>query len=142
MELGIPAALGPWVVDSVSSESMRTLAQVLGDPNPIHLDRDAVAALGLGDRLINQGPANFAYIVNMLRDAAPAAEIRNLSVRLLSNVFEGERVEAAGEVVSVDGDAKERRVSCRVWLDGESGRALEGTATLVVSAARAMAQAP
>ena len=105
MELGRATSLGPWVVESVSAENMRTLAEVLEDPNPIHLDRDAVAELGLGNRLINQGPANFAYIVNMLRDAVPAAEITNLSVRLLSNVFEGERVQAAGEVVSVDGDA-------------------------------------
>jgi len=132
MEMEIPGDLGPWVVDAVRPDNMRLLAQALADPNPIHLDRDAVRQLGLGDRLINQGPANFAYVLNMLRDAVPGAEIRGLRVRLLSNVFEGERVEAAGKVVSVDEDGDERRVECQVWLDAEGGRrAIEGTATLV-----------
>jgi acyl dehydratase len=132
--LEIAAALGPWVIGSVSADNMRSIAEVLADPNPIHIDRDAVAGLGLGDRLINQGPANYAYIVNMLRQAAPDAEIRHLRVRLLSNVFEGERLEAAGKVVSVDDEDGQRLVGCEVWLDVDGGRrAVEGTATLVVS---------
>jgi hypothetical protein len=46
-----------WVMDSVSPDRMRTMAVLLRDPNPLHWDRDAVAALplGLGRRTINQG---------------------------------------------------------------------------------------
>jgi acyl dehydratase len=121
-------ALGPLVIDSVSAERMKTLAVVLDDPNPIHLDPEAVRALGMGDRVVNQGPANFAWVLDMLRAAAPGAEIRDLRVRLLANVFAGDRVIAAGRVEARDGDA----LSCSVWLDVEGGaRALDGTATLI-----------
>ena len=36
-----------WVMESVSAERMRTMAAILRDPNPLHWDRDAVAALPL-----------------------------------------------------------------------------------------------
>jgi 3-hydroxybutyryl-CoA dehydratase len=122
-------ALGPLVIDSVSAERMRTLAVVLDDPNPIHLDPAAVRALGLGERVVNQGPANLAWVLDMLRAAAPGAEIRDLRVRLLANVFAGDRVVAAGRVVAADG----RSLSCSVWLDVEGGaRAVDGTATLIL----------
>lgn len=125
MKAGDP--LGPLVIDAVRADAMRALAAVLDDPNPIHLDPDAVRALGLGDRVINQGPANFAWILDMLRAAIPGAAVEDLRVRLLANVYAGDRVVAAGRVESVDG----RLVSCSVWLDVEGGaRAVDGTATL------------
>jgi predicted thioesterase len=63
----------------------------------------------------------------MLRAAAPAATVKDLRVRLLANVFAGDRVTAAGEVLATEGN----RVTCAVWLDVEgAGRAIEGTATL------------
>ena len=120
-------SLGPWTVEAVDAEDIRTLAGVLADPNPIHLDPAAVRELGMGDRLINQGPANLAYIYNMLSEARPDAIVASLKVRFLSNVREGDRVVAAGEVVSGEGDV----IECRVWLDVEGGeRALEGLAHL------------
>jgi 3-hydroxybutyryl-CoA dehydratase len=120
--------LGPLVIDAVRADAMQALAVVLDDPNPIHLDPEAVRALGLGDRVVNQGPANFAWVLDMLRAAVPGADIRDLRVRLLANVFAGDRVVAAGRVESVDG----RLVSCSVWLDVEGGaRAVDGTATLI-----------
>ena len=42
------AALGPWVVEHVDPEHMKTLAILLADPNPIHLDADAARRAGLG----------------------------------------------------------------------------------------------
>jgi 3-hydroxybutyryl-CoA dehydratase len=129
MTLDTGAELGPLVVESVSTDAMKTLAVVLDDPNPIHLDAAAVKALGMGDRVINQGPANFAYVVDMLRAAVPGAAIRDFRVRLLANVFGGDRVIAGGRVESaVDG-----RLECRVWLDVDGGaRAVDGTATLLL----------
>src|SRR3954468_21312547 len=102
----------PFVVESVSAARMADLAEVLDDPNPIHLDRDLVRRLGMGDREINQGPANCSYIVNLLRAEFPGATIAKLRFRLLGNVFAEERVIAGGEVLS-DGDV----IECRVWLD-------------------------
>lgn len=129
MTLAPGAELGPLVIESVSAERMKTLAVVLADPNPIHLDPEAVRALGMGDRVVNQGPANFAWVLDMLRAAVPGAEIRELRVRLLANVFAGDRVVAAGVVDAVD----DRALSCSVWLDVDGGaRAVDGTATLIL----------
>jgi acyl dehydratase len=125
--------LPPLVVESVSAEKMKDLAVLLDDPNPIHLDPEAVRALGMGDRVVNQGPANFAYVIDMLRSALPEAQIRDLKVRLLANVFAEDRVVAAGRVDSVDAESGERRLHCSVWLDVDGGqRALDGTATLIL----------
>ena len=63
--------LKPLRIASISAADMQEWAQVLRDPNPIHLDPRAVAARGLGDRVINQGPANLAYIIAMLQAAFP-----------------------------------------------------------------------
>jgi 3-hydroxybutyryl-CoA dehydratase len=124
------AELGPWIVESVSAEAMHDTAKVLDDPNPIHLSGAAAAAAGLGDRPVNQGPINFGYILNMLAASVPEASVRNLRVRLLRNVFGGDRVIAAGRVESVEGAS----AHCTVWLDVDGeGRAVEGTATLVTT---------
>ena len=50
----------------VPQESMDIWAVILDDPNPIHLDANAVKQVGLGNKTINQGPANIAYILNMI----------------------------------------------------------------------------
>lgn len=129
MALEAGTELGPWIVESVDPEKMKTFAVALADPNPIHLDPEAVKAAGLGDRVINQGPAGLGYVMNMLREAAPGAIVGDLKVRFTSNVFGGDRVVAAGVVESVE----DGRANCRVWLDVTNGkRALSGTATLVL----------
>jgi 3-hydroxybutyryl-CoA dehydratase len=130
MALDPGAELGPLVIESVSPEAMHVLAVLLDDPNQIHLDAEVVKALGMGDRVINQGPANFAYMLDMLRAAVPGAIIRDFRVRLLANVFGGDRVIAAGRVESVSGP----EATCSVWLDIDGGaRAVEGTATLTLT---------
>jgi acyl dehydratase len=119
--------LGPHVIESVSAPAMHEIALVLDDPTPIHLSGEAAAAAGLGDRPVNQGPVNMGYVLDMLRTALPGATVKDLRVRLLANVFAGDRVVAAGEVQSTDGNL----VTCAVWLDvAGAGRAIEGTATL------------
>lgn len=104
--------LAPFRIGSVNPEAMKLWAVALHDPNPIHLDRAMVAAKGLGDRVINQGPANLSYVINMLRAAFPGADIRSLDVRYIDNVFEGDDVTAGGTVVSVEGG----QVTCDIWL--------------------------
>jgi len=112
--------IGPLVIESVSAERMKTLAVVLDDPNPIHLE---------GPRPINQGPANLAWMLDMLLEAFPGARVREFKVRLLANVFAGDKVIAAGRVERIeDGCAL-----CFVWLDVEGGaRAVDGVATLML----------
>jgi hypothetical protein len=63
--------LKPFRIARVSPEGMKAWAKFLHDPNPIHLDPAVVKAKGLGERVINQGPANLAYLINMLQAANP-----------------------------------------------------------------------
>lgn len=121
------------VIDYVDPEKMKTMALLLRDPNPIHWDVDAVRELGMGDRPINQGPNNMAYLVNMLAAYAGGFDkVRDLRVRFLSNVFGGDRLVAGGKVTAVEDDA----TVCDVWLlrDGDQNDAvMAGTARVIAS---------
>ena len=129
--MNVGDTLKPFRIASVSPEGMKAWAKFLHDPNPIHLDPAVVKAKGLGDRVINQGPANLAYLINMLQGAVPNGLIESLEVRYVDNVFGGEAVEAGGTVKDVSDDGSKRRVSCEVWLRAEArGAVLTGTAIL------------
>lgn len=108
-------------IESISAEKMRQLAGVLRDPNPIHLDPGAVARLGLGDRVINQGPANLAYVINMLSAAFPNSRLLQLDARFLANVFAGDGVVAGGRVIALTREADGTRVACETWLNVDGG---------------------
>lgn len=119
--------LPPFTVESVSVEGMRTIAALLQDPTPIHFAPEIVAQLGMGDRVINQGPVNLGYVLNALLAAAPDRRIERFEVSFRANVRGEDRVVAGGTVSDVDGDV----VDCTVQLDVDGGdRALEGTARL------------
>lgn len=95
--------LEPLIIDSVDPEPMKTVAAILRDPNPIHFNVDAVKSLGLGDRPINQGPLNMAYLLEMAcRFAGDPAAVLSFRTRFLGNVFAGERLECTGRVTAVD----------------------------------------
>jgi acyl dehydratase len=115
------------MIGSVSTDAMRQWAVFLADPNPIHLDVEVVKAKGLGDKVINQGPINVAYMMNMLMAAFPGGRIENMDSRFLDNVYAGDRVTASGRITAIDGD----RVSCELSLDVEGrGTVNAGTATI------------
>ena len=122
----------PWSIE-VRPEPMKVVAALARDPNPIHWDRAAVAERGLGERLINQGPTNLGYIVNMLLAWTGPASLRDLTVRFTSNVFDGDTVTAGGVVTGIREEAGERLADCDVWLDRQDGtRAIAGTATVAL----------
>ena len=129
--MNIGDTLPPFRIASVDPEAMKTWAIALHDPNAIHLDRAAVAAKGLGDRVINQGPANLAYIINMLRAAFPGATVRSLDVRYVDNVFEGDDVTAGGKITATD----KMQATCDIWLK-VAGRDLVITGVAEVSLGR------
>lgn len=96
-------ALLPFVVGSVDAGKMKLTAALLRDPNPIHWDVAAVRAAGLGDRVVNQGPATISYVLNMVAAWAGGVQtLRSVSIRLISNVFAGDRVECSGTVREID----------------------------------------
>lgn len=121
--------LPPFMIDSISPDAMRDWSVFLADPNPIHLDVEMVKAKGLGDKRINQGPINVAYMMNMLMAAFPGGRIEAMDSRFLDNVYEGDRVIASGTVTAVEGN----HVSCEITLDVEGrGTVNAGTATILI----------
>ncbi len=121
-----------WVLDPVPDGAMKVMALLLADPNPIHWDVAAVEALGMGDRPINQGPSNEAYVVNMLLAwLGDPGRLRSITVRFQANVFAGDRVVAGGVVTGVRDEGGVPVADCEVWLDrGDGTRALAGTAVV------------
>jgi acyl dehydratase len=108
---------------------MKAWAVFLADPNPIHLNVEVVKAKGLGDRVINQGPMNVAFMMNMLMAAFPGATIEAMDSRFLDNVYGGDKVTAQGAITAVEGN----RISCEFTLDvAGRGAVNSGTATLLV----------
>lgn len=129
-----PAAKGPrvkpgdllpvWRFGPVDPAAMRTLAELLNDPNPIHLDAAAAAAAGLGDRAINQGPANLAYALNMLE--AAGLELVSLEARFTGNVRAGDHLTVRGRVESCEGE--ELRCAFEVLVEDDDASAISGVA--------------
>lgn len=127
MSYAVGDALPPFTIASVSPEAMKDWAVFLADPNPIHLDVEVVKAKGLGDKVINQGPINVAYMMNMLMIAFPGARIESMGARFLDNVYAGDKVVASGRITAIEGN----RVDCEFSLDAEGrGTVNAGTASL------------
>jgi len=122
--------LPPWRLDAVDPAAMKTMAALLRDPNPIHYDVAAVRAAGLGDRVVNQGPSNLGYIVNMLLAwTGDPASVLQVSARFLGNVVAGDAVTAGGVVRELIADDAGTVTRCEVWLDRDDGtRLVAGTA--------------
>ena len=130
MTYAVGDALPEFKIPAVDPEAMKQWAVFLADPNPIHLDADVVKAKGLGDRVINQGPANVAYLINMLMAAFPGGRIEAMDTRFLDNVYGGDTVTARGTVTGVE----KARVSCEFTLDVEGrGPVNSGTATIAIT---------
>ena len=121
-----------WTVESVPAEKMKTMALLLRDPNPIHWDIEAVRRLGMGDQVINQGPTNQAYVINMLLSwLGDPARLKSIRVRFVANVLAGDRVIAGGRVTKLRSDGGLQVADCEVWLDRDDGsRLLGGTAVV------------
>lgn len=125
--------LAPWR-HVVAQPQLDTWAAVLHDPNPIHLDVEAVARVGRGTRTINQGPANIAYLCNLLGANFPEARVLSLDSRMTALVHCGDEVLASGSVTSVLSTADGLEVRCALALHvmGEAAPAVVATARVLL----------
>jgi len=85
-----------WEIPSVPAEAMALWCEALGDDNAIHLDPAAAEALGFGPRTVNPGPTNLAYLLNLVMEAQPGAQVRCVDAALMGNVLAGDGVTAQG----------------------------------------------
>ena len=121
--------LPEFAVPSVDPARMKTMAAVLRDPYRVHWDREATREMGLEGRVINQGPLNLSYIVNMLHSISGPTSVRRLTVSFGRPVFDADSVVAGGEISAIDGD----RVTCAVWLKRGDEIVVSGTAVIDVA---------
>jgi acyl dehydratase len=126
----------PFIVPEVRIEDIVAVMDVMGDMNPVHVDEELVAALGLRGR-VNQGPANIAYVMNMLIAWAGSPQaIRRIKMRFHSISCPGDRLEARGTVVELreTKDGEDSVVAhCEVELVRDGGEAiLQGQAEVLL----------
>lgn len=120
--------LKPFCMGPIDPQSMVVWSEILKDPNPIHLDVEAVKAMGLGNKRINQGPANLAYLINGVLQSYPEAEIEKVSNRFAGNVLEDDMIKVTGTVTDVEPLPDASRVTFDMVLEVDSrGPAVIGT---------------
>ncbi len=83
-------------------ERVHALMELMHDTNPVHDDPELVEKRRLSGP-VNQGPANLAYVVNMLVGwAGPEMRLERLDFRFLDIVVPGDSVIASGTVTAVE----------------------------------------
>lgn len=132
MNVEIGTEVPPWTMERVDPARMRTMAAILRDPYPVHWDRSSNARLGLDGRVINQGPLNLSYIVNMLHAWTGPASVRRLTVSFGRPVLDEDCVTACGTVTAVDEVAGERRATVDVRLVRGDETVVSGTAVVAL----------
>jgi acyl dehydratase len=131
MKIDVGYEIPAWDMPSVLPERMRTMAAILRDPNPVHWDRRVVAAIGLGEHTINQGPPGLSYMVNMLHAWSGPRSIRRIIMRFPLPVFDGDHIIARGRVTAIREVNDRRYADCDIWLQRDgTPNPLEGTATV------------
>ena len=121
-----------WEMPRVDPQRMKTMAAILRDPYPVHWDREAVAAMGMGRVVINQGPLNLSYVANMLMAWAGDGCIRRLTVTFPKWVVDEDHVVASGVVTEIFDSKGERRARCDVLLSRDGEALVAGTAEVAL----------
>lgn len=125
--------LTPIRIEAISTETMKDWAVFLRDPNPIHLDVEVVKEKGLGDAVINQGPINVAYVMNMLMANFPGCTIESMNSRFTDNAYGGEAVETFGTITHIENTTSGQRVTCELGLKADARSfVISGDATVFI----------
>lgn len=120
----------PWTMEIVDPARMKTMAAILRDPYTVHWDRAGNDRLAIGPRVVNQGPLNVGYIVNMLIAWAGPGCVCRLTLAFGRPVLDGDSVTAQGVVAHVDTVDGEAQATCDVWLDRAGEQVVTGTAVV------------
>lgn len=126
-------AIPPRTMSEITMERVHALMELMHDTNPVHDDPELVEKRRLRGP-VNQGPANLAYVVDMLVGwAGPEMRLERLDFRFRDIVVPGDSVIASGTVTAVEPRGDGLRVECAWSLDVEGGAtAVTGTARLVL----------
>ncbi len=121
MRLEVGQKLDPFVVEQVRGDTMRLVAALMDDPNPIHFNPKASQSLGLGERLVTQGPVAVGFLLTMIaRNLGRADRVVYSKARFLGSIFENDRVECSGEIIDIDDEAKIATIACKAHVSGEN----------------------
>jgi len=102
---------------TVTQENMNLWAEILDDPNPIHLDVNSVKLLGLGEKTINQGHANIAYIINAINHNFPDSEIIKLNNKMTDSILEGDKITVSGQINNIIEESNKLIINCQLQLN-------------------------
>ena len=120
-------------IPAVDPQKMKTMAALLRDPYPIHWDVDGNEKMGIKGKVVNQGPLNLSYVVNMLMNWQGQDCIRRLTVRFTGWVLGGDTLSAHGKVTSLDDSTNRILANCEIWLERGDERLLEGEAIVALA---------
>jgi acyl dehydratase len=126
----LPERPGP----DITKARIQMVMDAMDDVNPVHIDEELVKKMGLRG-LVNQGPSNLAYIINMLAawTGDPDCVLR-MKIRFHNLVVPGDNTVAGGTVTAVRDEAGRRVADCDVWLKLQDGTTmLAGMATVAIS---------
>ena len=127
--LHVGQQIDPFVIESVDSARIKTVAAILQDPTRTHLDPAATRALGMGEGIATQGALNMTWFAEAaVRFAGGPDRLVSFEVRFLDHVFGGERFECAGRVTAIDPDQGQARLELLATSNGRP--VLGGTATV------------
>jgi acyl dehydratase len=112
------------VISEVRMEDIVTIMGVMDDVNPVHVDHELIRELGLRGP-VNQGPANLAYVINMLmRWAGDPGAIRHVNVRFHAISCPGDRLEARGTVTGMQSTDDGSVAECDFELVRDGGEVI------------------
>ena len=120
MNLKIGHKINQWS-HQVRQEDLNSWSKILNDPNPIHFDANAVKQ---GDKCINQGPANIAYLINTIFYNFPKCKILNIKNRLNGNVFVDDIVTVSGEITNISNKNESKIISLLLNLSTQENNYL------------------
>jgi len=132
LEIEVGTQIPSLKIPSVDEQKMKTMAALLRDPYPIHWDAEGNEKMGIRGKVVNQGPLNLSYLVNMLIEWQGQECIRRLTVDFTGWVLGGDRLLACGKVIEILSDSNTRLAKCEIWLERQGERLLEGEAIIAL----------